>query len=129
MNSDFSTSTMKSLLLAAALVALSACASSGRQSAQSTSPPQAELSGRQRQDARPGHRKMYTVPCGRAWWPAVGAPLERGVRRRHAVTTTARSVGLPQAGCSMDLPGYAYCRFWLFVQADASVCGPKVGLP
>jgi hypothetical protein len=39
-----------------------------------------ELRGRQRQDARPGRRKMYTVPCGRAWWPAVGAPLERGVR-------------------------------------------------
>ena len=23
---------------------------------------------------------MYTVPPARAWWPAVGAPLERGVR-------------------------------------------------
>ena len=23
---------------------------------------------------------MYTVPAARAWWPAVGAPLERGVR-------------------------------------------------
>ena len=42
-----------------------------------------ELSGRRRQDARPGHRKMYTVPCGRAWWPAVGAPLERGVRHHY----------------------------------------------
>lgn len=39
-----------------------------------------ELSGRQRQDARPGLAKMYRVPPGRAWWPAVGAPLERGVR-------------------------------------------------
>ena len=39
-----------------------------------------ELSGRQRQDARPGLVKMYRVPPDRAWWPAVGAPLERGVR-------------------------------------------------
>ena len=40
-----------------------------------------ELSGRQRQDARPGLAKMYSVPPDRAWRPAVGAPLERGVRR------------------------------------------------
>ena len=39
-----------------------------------------ELSGRRRQDARPGQAKMYTVLPARAWWPAVGAPLERGVR-------------------------------------------------
>ena len=43
-----------------------------------------ELSGRRRQDARPGLAKMYTVPPARAWWPAVGAPLERGVRQRCA---------------------------------------------
>ena len=44
-----------------------------------------ELSGRRRQDARPGPVKMYGVPPARAWWPAVGAPLERGVRQhwRH----------------------------------------------
>jgi hypothetical protein len=34
------------------------------------------LSGRQRQDARPGLARMNRVPQGRAWWPAVGAPLE-----------------------------------------------------
>ena len=39
-----------------------------------------ELRGRQRWDARPGLAKMYRVPPGRAWWPAVGAPFERGVR-------------------------------------------------
>jgi hypothetical protein len=44
-----------------------------------------ELSGRQRQDARPGLAKMYRVPPGRAWWPAVGAPLERGVRHLSTV--------------------------------------------
>ena len=43
-----------------------------------------ELSGRQRQDARPGLAKMYRVPPDRAWWPAVGAPLERGVRPHRA---------------------------------------------
>ena len=39
-----------------------------------------ELSGRQRQGARPGLAKMYNVPPARAWWHAAGAPLERGVR-------------------------------------------------
>ena len=43
-----------------------------------------ELSGRRRQDARPGPVKMYRVPPARAWWPAVGAPLERGVRPHPA---------------------------------------------
>jgi hypothetical protein len=43
-----------------------------------------ELSGRQRQDARPGPVKMHRVPPARAWWPAVGAPLERGVRHRFS---------------------------------------------
>jgi len=38
-----------------------------------------ELSGRRRQDARPGLRRMYRA-ADRAWWSAVGAPLERGVR-------------------------------------------------
>ena len=41
-----------------------------------------ELSGRRRQDAGPGLAKMYRVPPDRAWWPAVGAPLERGVRHQ-----------------------------------------------
>ena len=36
-----------------------------------------ELSGSQRQDARPDGRNMCQ-PGRRAWWPAVGAPLERG---------------------------------------------------
>ena len=42
-----------------------------------------ELSGRRRQDARPALAKMYRVPPDRAWWPAVGAPLERRVRPRR----------------------------------------------
>ena len=41
-----------------------------------------ELSWRQRQDARPELAKMYRVPPAWAWWPAVGAQLERGVRPR-----------------------------------------------
>jgi len=40
-----------------------------------------ELSNRLRQDAKPGLAKMYRVPPDRAWWPAVDAPLERGVGR------------------------------------------------
>ena len=39
-----------------------------------------ELTGSRRQDARPGLVKMYRVPPARAWWPAVGAPVERRVR-------------------------------------------------
>jgi hypothetical protein len=39
-----------------------------------------ELTGLQREDARPGLAKMYRVPPDRAWWPAVAAPVERGVR-------------------------------------------------
>jgi len=50
-----------------------------------------ELSGRRRQDARPGPVKMYRVPPARAWWPAVGAPLERGVRHHRARPLTATS--------------------------------------
>jgi hypothetical protein len=42
--------------------------------------PNAELTGRRRVDARPGLQTMYRVPAGRAWWPAVGAPVERPVR-------------------------------------------------
>jgi hypothetical protein len=49
-----------------------------------------EVSWRQRQDARPKPQKMYTVPVAWAWWPAVGAQLDRGVR--------------PHGGCALDLP-------------------------
>jgi hypothetical protein len=42
-----------------------------------------ELSGSRRQATRPGPVKMYRVPPAWAWGPAVGAPLERGVRPRY----------------------------------------------
>jgi hypothetical protein len=42
-----------------------------------------EVSWRQRQATKPKPQKMYTVPVARAWWPAVGAQLDRGVGRRH----------------------------------------------
>ena len=45
-----------------------------------------EVSWRRRQDARPGPVKMYRVPPVRAWWPAVGAPLERVVKLSSAGT-------------------------------------------
>ena len=41
-----------------------------------------ELRRDQRRDARARLAKMYRVPPDRAWWPAVGARLERGVRHR-----------------------------------------------
>ena len=41
-----------------------------------------EVTGRRRQDAKPGPVKMYRVPPARAWWPAVGAPVDRVVRQR-----------------------------------------------
>jgi len=44
--------------------------------------PNVELTGRRRWDAKPGPQTMYRVPAGRAWWPAVGAPVERRVRPR-----------------------------------------------
>ena len=62
-----------------------------------------ELRGRQRQGARPGPVKMYSVPPTRAWWPAVGAPLERGVRPQFAALKT-RNYGFGTHGLySMDL--------------------------
>jgi len=41
-----------------------------------------EVRGRRRCDARPRPQKMYSVPVAGAWWHAVGAPLDRGVRPR-----------------------------------------------
>jgi len=47
--------------------------------------PNAELTGRRRQDAKPGLARMYRVPPDRAWWPAVDGPVERPVRPHLAV--------------------------------------------
>ena len=33
---------------------------------------------------------MHRVPPDRAWWPAVGAPLERGVKHQRAKLRTRR---------------------------------------
>ena len=45
-----------------------------------------ELRRDQRQDARARLAKMYRVPPGGPWWPAVGPRLERGVRHHSAAT-------------------------------------------
>ena len=37
---------------------------------------------------------MFSVPPARAWRPAVGAPLERGVRQHYAVLP--QEVGMPR---------------------------------
>jgi hypothetical protein len=42
-----------------------------------------ELSGRKRQDARPGLAKTYQVPGDLAWRPAVGVPFEQWVRHHR----------------------------------------------
>ncbi len=47
--------------------------------------PTFELTGRLRQGGLVRLAKMYRVPPTGPWWPAVGAPLERGVR--HQMTT------------------------------------------
>jgi len=63
-----------------------------------------ELSGRQRQDARPGPVKTYRVPPARAWWPAVVAPLERGVRphRAHRASESNGAAFLPRGSSSKN---------------------------
>jgi len=43
-----------------------------------------ELSGRRRQATRPARCRIY-LSAARAWWPADGGPLERGVRRHLAL--------------------------------------------
>jgi len=53
-----------------------------------------ELSGRRRQGARARTGKMYRVPQAGPWWPAVGAPLERGVRPQR------RCNAIGMAACS-----------------------------
>ena len=42
---------------------------------------------------------MYRVPPAWAWWPAVGAPLERGVRGVQAHDFAAEVVGVQAACC------------------------------
>jgi hypothetical protein len=50
-----------------------------------------ELTGSQRQATSPGLVKMYRVPPARGWWPAVGSPVERGVRPHAAQCRLALS--------------------------------------
>jgi hypothetical protein len=62
-----------------------------------------ELSGRRRQDARPGPVKMYRVPPARAWWLAVGAPLERGVRPQFS-TAHGAAFGMSAGSIPLRVP-------------------------
>jgi hypothetical protein len=50
---------------------------------------------------------MYTVPAARAWWPAVGAPLERGVRRHQL--RTSRGVRVSSRFATEISPYVALC--------------------
>ena len=68
-----------------------------------------ELSRHQRWDAGPGLATMYRVPPDRAWWPAVGARLERGVRRQFTHHPD-RSFGLlPRASARIQRGLRAHC--------------------
>ena len=63
---------------------------------------------------------MYRVPPDRAWWPAVGAPLERGVRHHSAAPDD-----------SLDFACAAFCyplRAWARAVAVPRVCGAHEGL-
>ena len=80
-----------------------------------------ELSGRRRQDARFGLPKMYRVPPTGHWWHAVGAPLERGVRRR--LCCDVHEGYCPAGGCqsstllpsgSMTHPNFPYSESSVF---------------
>ena len=42
---------------------------------------------------------MYRVPPDRAWWPAVGAPLERGVRQHWARIVAGIALRARYPGC------------------------------
>ncbi len=43
-----------------------------------------EVTGHRRRDASARTVKMYRVPPSGRWWPAVGAPVDRGVRQHCA---------------------------------------------
>ena len=65
-----------------------------------------ELTGRQRQATKARLAKMYRVPPAGSWCPAVGAPVERGVRQRSrpqpTLCTDSRIlVLLTQAPCCL----------------------------
>ena len=59
-----------------------------------------KLSGPQRQDARPMPVKMYLLPQTQAWRPAVGAPLEGGVRLPSLCWAGGMKLPLPCLGAN-----------------------------
>ena len=50
---------------------------------------------------------MYRVPPDWAWWPAVGAPFERGVRQRAAVVRVQTKYSRSKFGALTRQP-----RWW-----------------
>ena len=90
-----------------------------------------ELSGRQRHDARPRPQTMYTVPVAGAWWHAVGAPLERGVRRQcvRGHTRSGGEVHAPKVLKSVGGEGHVapdsgLIDFCFLLDADATTKAP-----
>jgi antitoxin FitA len=84
---------------------------------------------------------MYTVPVARAWWPAVGAQLDRGVRRALTVVALrtimeATGVAMPTNLTLKNVPDNVYERLKRSAEehrrslnSEAIVCLESVLLP
>lgn len=84
-----------------------------------------ELSGHQRQHARSGPVKMYGVPLARSWWPAVGAPLARGVRHRLGAPASIAKAPCLIRGCLARWP-WPDCDMFPCSRSNTLVCTPTV---
>ena len=85
-----------------------------------------ELSGRRRQDARPGLATMYRVPPNRAWRPAGGAPLERVVRHHSSSTVVEVDYEpLARRAVASMLYGAALSRRAYCCRPEAQVLNPR----
>ncbi len=84
-----------------------------------------ELSGRRRQDARARAAMMHHVPQAGAWWPAVGAPLERVVRHRAGAVGPRASTPAVDSG-ALRRRGTAY-EVRLALGQGASMDRPQAG--
>ena len=74
--------------------------------------PSFGLSGRRWQVAKPGPVKIYGVPPARAWWPAVGPPLERGV----SVVIGQVSKIAPQKQAVHNFQLSSLAALWMFLK-------------
>jgi hypothetical protein len=83
-----------------------------------------ELTGRQRQDARARAVKMHRVPQTGPWWPAVAAPVERGVRHPCALLA-GRVISHARDSASREAPRQEQSRY----SASAALAEDSAGRP